>query len=626
MSESPPTSPDERADIILTTDLRSTLYNFGSFLCFIITMKTLDNILRAHGLEYMSDSLCKKFTVYSAVRKLTESRPAFMADLKEMNAGSIPERQKLCKILHQVSRDTQVKEDEGEFCSKNVDVCKKIDSVCEGIGPVPHEASVVVVGAGIAGLQVAHDLTECGNKVLVLEKCRAAGGVWRYQANSYSRVNSSEPSYRLRGCESNLNHTPAHQIRISILSLLEKLDKSGYTLCTRCCVDRILHSDEMGAKWTVSGNRVDGEFVIACWLAVLCTNRRLGSPRDLCLSNENAFNGVIRRGLASDAECIHWMKKQVLIVGMGAFALEHFRTALERGASYTTILCRQRGTVCPQVIDWVNFIRPIKSNFSKDANGNMLIQSVWTKTYLQSGAKVPECWNARPRLLKPDGHTVSTSDIFFVAHYMRLADTILGEVECLKEHGVKTQNHGEHPSSEIDCDVIIMCVGFNVNNTNSHILGRDTFRGIGLVDEDLWHLAEFHLDAKTFSLPFGSSYLGFVQYVSSLICLGFRDKSHMLKWLTLPCNANVATFTGADVNDSIQSANEIDPCTGALLHQHVQDVRQKFNESLGFREYLDCNETTWKEHHMILSRVHSIQVQTYLPWLFRDLDKLVWEQ
>ena len=42
---------------------------------------------------------------------------------------------------------------------------------------------------------------------------------------------------------------------------------------------------------------------------------------------------------------------RIVILGMGAFAIENMRTSLERGASYVTILCRRYGTACPQIID-----------------------------------------------------------------------------------------------------------------------------------------------------------------------------------------------------------------------------------------------------------------------------------
>jgi len=84
-----------------------------------------------------------------------------------------------------------------------------------------------------------------------------------------------------------------------------------------------------------------------------------------------------------------------VILGMGAFAIENMRTAFERGAAHVTLLCRQRGTVCPQLIDWVNFIRPwkLRNNLPRhDAAGDAEVLQAWRTAYDASGAVPPECW------------------------------------------------------------------------------------------------------------------------------------------------------------------------------------------------------------------------------------------
>ena len=80
---------------------------------------------------------------------------------------------------------------------------------------------------------------------------------------------------------------------------------------------------------------------------------------------------------------------------MGAFAIENMRTAFERGAAHVTLLCRQRGTVCPQLIDWVNFIRPweVRDHLPRHAAaGDAEVLQAWRAAYDVSGAVRPECW------------------------------------------------------------------------------------------------------------------------------------------------------------------------------------------------------------------------------------------
>ena len=80
---------------------------------------------------------------------------------------------------------------------------------------------------------------------------------------------------------------------------------------------------------------------------------------------------------------------------MGAFAIENMRTAFERGAAHVTLLCRQRGTVCPQLVDWVNFIRPWEGHSHSPrhaAAGDAEVLQAWRAVYDDSGAVRPECW------------------------------------------------------------------------------------------------------------------------------------------------------------------------------------------------------------------------------------------
>ena len=63
--------------------------------------------------------------------------------------------------------------------------------------PLPAWKDVASVGAGLAGISSAMFFLAAGVDVALLEKTYTAGGVWRSSGNAFSRVNSSEPSYRL---------------------------------------------------------------------------------------------------------------------------------------------------------------------------------------------------------------------------------------------------------------------------------------------------------------------------------------------------------------------------------------------------------------------------------------------
>ena len=628
-------------------------------------LRSTGDLLATSAMQQPAPPGVARLALCDLVCALGTSRVALLALLKDAGMTRLADRQSVCNALSKAVRESRVAaEDEGcddrstamsssgrlpsplagasddapsvvrtqqgvvaaAACPRGLDAeFRRAHAALLECTPVPHRAApdrcgCVVIGAGVAGVSAAIELSRSDADVVLLERASCAGGIWRDHANSYSRVNSSEPAYRICGGTPSTNHTPAHQI---LDSVAEAIRAHGLQerLCTSHTVTKVAPSPLGGDDaWRVEGLRCGdgGAFATECAFAVLCTNRRLGSPRDVSFEGEASFAGTIRRGTANDAARDRWGR--TLIVGMGAYALEFLRTALERAAPRATILCRRRGVVCPQVVDWVNFVRPVREDFTKDAAGNAMVQLAWVKTYRLSRAKPPECWHERPRLLKPDGHTVSTSDLFFVAHHMEVAETLLGEVGRVVRDGVVTQGHGEAPHRTLPCEAIVKCVGFHENDANELILERRNFRGIGMVDRNLWFIAEPHLDAATFSLPFGSSYLNHAQFVAKVAARAREDASLSECLGQLPCDASVARFTTTDVFRSITAA---DARIRQMLHEHARAVSNRFEDAFAFGEYLDANEVAWKEYHHLLQSLQKATYDAYLPWCFRELEVMV---
>ena len=78
----------------------------------------------------------------------------------------------------------------------------------------------------------------------------------------------------------------------------------------------------------------DTAFRVGCRMAVLCTNRRLGRPRAMVVHGEEAFGGQIFRGLDGDVNEMRCAGEHVVVLGMGAFAIENMRTSFERSAAH----------------------------------------------------------------------------------------------------------------------------------------------------------------------------------------------------------------------------------------------------------------------------------------------------
>eukprot|EP00966_Prymnesium_polylepis_P222290 5142835-Prymnesium_polylepis.1 len=122
---------------------------------------------------------------------------------------------------------------------------------------------------------------------------------------------------------------------------------------------------------------------------------------------------------------VPWAGMRTLVLGMGAFAVELMRTALEQAAAHVRILCRQHGLVAPQAIDYANFIRPFDDELRHPVGGSSVIVGLWRQAYALSGATPPEVW--AEGVYRPEGHTVSVSDVHFVASFLQRLDSKRGE-------------------------------------------------------------------------------------------------------------------------------------------------------------------------------------------------------
>jgi len=198
-----------------------------------------------------------------------------------------------------------------------------------------------VVGAGLAGISAATTFQSARCELAVLEKTRRAGGVWRSFGNAFSRVNSTEPGYRLRLKHRhymNTNHSHHHEI---LQDCLHAFEQFGLAASVFPGTEVVAIASCKGATswWLGCAART----AMSCAWAILCTNRRLGAPRDLSVAGEASFAGQIRRGISNDALDVTWKAQRCLILGHGPFATENARTALEHGAADVTFGVRRHG-------------------------------------------------------------------------------------------------------------------------------------------------------------------------------------------------------------------------------------------------------------------------------------------
>lgn len=99
------------------------------------------------------------------------------------------------------------------------------------------------------------------------------------------------------------------QVMIDIRTCIEQ-----YKLSSRIYLEASVRAVRaLPTGWSVLGESGGALtlFQTSCLWAVLCTDRRLGTPRQIVVPKETNFEGEIRRGIGGDISDIIWTAKQV---------------------------------------------------------------------------------------------------------------------------------------------------------------------------------------------------------------------------------------------------------------------------------------------------------------------------
>ena len=507
-----------------------------------------------------------------------------------------------------------------ERMSESFRAVSEIDELTPQRKDVPATVEMVVVGCGLAGVSVAITTVSSGamSAFVIFEKNHLIGGVWRTEGNPLSRVNSSMPGYRLPYLSRPQGLTN-HSYHFEMLDDI-RLAINQFQLAARIVLRTVVSNIAPGRRsgnmdqWCLAGTSSSCTFKTSAQAVVLCTSRRLGRRRHLVFPGEKTYTGQVRRGLGGDSVDLEWARKSVLVIGMGAFAIEMARTAIENAARHVTILCRRHGLISPQMVEYGNYIRPFDSQFQHPKDGSGVMLGLWKEAYRISGATEPESW-ARG-IFRPDGHTVSVSDIYFIAHFAQRMCTTTGAIECFFDGGV-------HSTIGRVClaEIVVKSIGFEVNEGNERFLGRAQMMpmcgggvGWGEVDPGLHCMLEPHLDSGSNGLPF-ASYLNGINYSSKLMLEHLQSPYSLATVPRVRIN-HVKDSSGIRASESMRAQ---DSRIAASLLAHLEGVQWDFKEEWSPEEYLKHNISQWRMLHADLEASAPADSVAEMPYLFEPL-------
>lgn len=474
--------------------------------------------------------------------------------------------------------------------------------------PLPVRVDVVIVGAGITGLYAANRLREEGLSYCVVEKRDMIGGIWSRYANRTSQVNSSEGAYRLfdKPARSNRDHSFTHEILEDIEQLSQTVADHLFLNTT---VEKIEKTDD---RYRIRLTRSGKPCAIESTGLIVAVNDRVGEPRKIEWKHQSDFQGIIVSGFSDETRGIDWRDKRVVVVGMGAFAIENARTALEAGARHVAVVCRRHGTVCPKIIDYLNFATPYDDAYQHDNKSNLRNMMYWKKLYQLSGATQPECWMGK---VKHSGHTISVSDIWFVGHYLKKIETITGEIRQMTQSGVIVDGHGP-----IDADIVVNCIGFERNTQElTRLSSHNEMYNNNYVDKDFMYLADAYIDANAFNSLFGSSVLEMVKFYVEVYITFFNSPAYdrMMRTHGIEKIA-VHDRKWSHYIRAAMSLIRVYPGIGEMARTQVDQRTDRFLKTHDLQTYIAQNRREWIDMHSLLAGRPMAEAEC-LPYVFDRL-------
>jgi hypothetical protein len=341
----------------------------------------------------------------------------------------------------------------------------------------------------------------------------------------------------------------------------------------------------------------------------------------LRVAGEESFAGHIRRGLGGDTIGLDWRARRVLILGHGPFAIENARTALEQAAAHATFGVRRHGIVCPEIIDYVNYIREYDESLHHFQDGSARLVAVWREAYRESSATPPEVWN-QGRFL-PEGHTVSVSDVYFIASHVGLLDSVVGTAMLFDPFGV-TLSSGAHVSASI----VIKAVGFELNEGSERIVGRVQVYGGCLIDSSLWTIVEPHPDGNFSGGVFGS-YMDSVVFQCQMLLRYWQETDLYQQQLNnlfhtgYRAAARINRITSSEGADGLQLLIRGDPGLVPLLREHANAVAASCHHVWSPAEFMVHSKAQWGKLHAQLRAHNGAVFEAEMPYMMEKAMEVV---
>ena len=342
--------------------------------------------------------------------------------------------------------------------------------------------SVTVIGAGISGISLAIKLEKHGIPYLIYEKSQNIGGVWNEangKVNRFSKVQSFASSYKM---EDDFSHytefTPGPQMMEKIRDSVKKFKIDEKIRYQHELIDFEYLSETKKVSFRVK-NLKSNEIETVKSDALYIRTGTLNIRNELHFKGEDKFPGVIQYGSGDNKDEIDFQDKEVVIVGMGATAIENAANALEKGAKKVRFIVRKlrpiwgKKTIYRMLCGAINPLNYLLNSSRiktwKDINQsyetivNYLGNETLNKITDASTIKINGNFNH-----KVSGVPTLNNNFFIFLHY-DLIEVIQDEIDSCEESEalVITKKGDRYPA-----DILLKCTGSRMDDSvlKGHLL------------------------------------------------------------------------------------------------------------------------------------------------------------
>lgn len=325
--------------------------------------------------------------------------------------------------------------------------------------------AVAIVGGGFSGLSLARKAVNSGMRVAIFEKRHDHSGCWSQSmglANIDSQLQCDNIVYKDAHKTDGFDRLYPHrrQVEAELARRARRLEEEGVEIRTGCEVQQVEDAGSEGVliRYTQHGSEREATFA-----SVHIRTGTLSKTRTVRPPGLSQFDGRWCDGVANGLERMPVEGSRVLVVGMGAFAVENAKRAVNLGAQRVTLLSRSANVVSPRALIYhgassVFYLPNVLVPSERDARWDELFAT------LRQSPSTPE-FDPQEAITTHAGcdHYIfsssSQSDWFYAALAYGAVHVERGELVGISSPHAVDVRAANGEITPLEVDVIVFCVG-----------------------------------------------------------------------------------------------------------------------------------------------------------------------